>query len=114
MLDPCDIDAIAAGVAELLRKDALGFPARGLVGVSDVCRLLRVQREWVYQHKSQLGAVRIGDGGRGPLRFDAARVLAYVESRRVDRRPQLREQRRPGRPRKHLGVAFDLLRIPDR
>lgn len=114
MLDPHDIDAIAEGVANLLREGEPTFPARGLVEAADVCRLLRVEREWVYEHKSELGAVRIGDGERGPLRFDASSVLAYVEARRINHQPKSGQRRGPGRPRKRPHTDFDLLQIPER
>lgn len=116
MLDARDIDAIAEAlaprVADLLRADEPTFPTRGLVEVDDVCELLRVEREWVYAHKLELGAVRIGEGERGPLRFDAAKVLAYVEAHRL-KRPDEPQRRRPGRPRRQRGVEFDLLEIPE-
>ena len=113
MLTDRDIDAIAVGVVELLRGDEREFPRRGLVEVDDVCRWLRVEREWVYEHKWELGAVRIGDGERGPLRFDAAMVLAYVESHRLKRAAEREPRRRAGRPRKRRGAEFDLLQIPE-
>src|SRR4051812_24210695 len=113
MLDPRDIDAIAVGVVELLREDESAFPRRGLVDADDVCRLLRVEREWVYDHKWELGAVRIGEGERGPLRFEAAKVLGYIEAHRVTRETERHERGRPGRPRKRPRADFDLLQIPE-
>lgn len=117
MLDDRDIDAIADAlaprVAELLRADESPFPTRGLVDVDDVCGLLHVEREWVYDHKPELGAVRLGGGERGALRFDAAKVLAYVEACRL-KPPVEQEQRRPpGRPRRRRDADFELLEIPD-
>lgn len=118
MLDQADIDrlaeALAPRLAAQLQQDDDGwvFPTRGLVDVDDVCRLLRIEREWVYAHKLELGAVRIGEGERGPLRFDAAKVLAYVESHRLKRSAE-KQQRRPGRPRKQREREFDVLEIPE-
>src|SRR4051812_17529628 len=95
--DPDDLDALAKAMAPLVAEhlasllSAAGnnpvFPTRGLVDVDEVGQLLKVEREWVYAHKLELGAVRIGDGERGPLRFDAARVLAYVADHRLKREP---------------------------
>jgi hypothetical protein len=107
-------DAIPERVVELLREADPAFPRRGLVEVDDVGRLLRVEREWVYDHKRELGAVRIGDGERGPLRFDAAKVLAYIEAHRINGKPERRRRRRPGRPHARPRADFDLLQIPDR
>ena len=75
-LDPDDVEAIAARVAELL--DAR--PADGLryVDAAALARALGVDRDWVYAHAAQLGALRLG-GPRGRLRFDLEhirRVLA--------------------------------------
>jgi hypothetical protein len=117
MLDARDIDAIADALAprlvELLRGDDDGwaFPTRGLVDVDDVCRLLRVRREWVYAHKVELGAVGIGDGERPVLRFEAAKVLAYIAEHRL-KQPEPEPQRRGGRPRTRASGDFDLLEIP--
>lgn len=107
-------DAIPDGAIDLLREADPAFPCRGLVEVDDVGRLLRVEREWVYEHKRELGAVRIGNGERGPLRFDAAKVLAYIEAHRINGKPERRQRRRPGRPRKRPRADFDLLQIPER
>lgn len=118
MLEARDIEAIAEAlaprVAELLREDDRAFPSRGLVEVDDVCRLLRVERPWVYEHKTELGAVRIGAGERGPLRFDAAKVLAYVAEHRLKRGSEpAPSQRRPGRPRRKRDAGFEILEIPE-
>lgn len=119
MFDPRDIEALADALAPrivglLWRTDDFVFPARGLVEVDDVCRLLRVEREWVYAHKSELGAIRIGDGARGALRFDAAKVHAYLAERRVQRAAGRAPRRRGGRPRKRpRGNDFEILDIPE-
>jgi hypothetical protein len=107
-------DATLDAAVGLLREADPAFPRRGLVEVDDVGRLLRVEREWVYEHKRELGAVRIGDGERGPLRFDAAKVLAYIEAHRIDGKPEPRQRRRPARSRRRPRADFDLLQIPDR
>lgn len=74
-LDPDDIERIAARVAELLRPDAPPVPAR-LADAATVARLLGVDRDWVYAHARELGAIRLG-GPHGRLRFD----LRHIEHR---------------------------------
>lgn len=114
-LSQADIDAIADAlaprVAKLLRANDPPFPTRGLATVAQVVELLKVEREWVYAHKLELGAVRIGDGERGPLRFDAAKVLAYVADHRLKRESDPEPRR--GRPRQPPVGDVDLLPIPD-
>jgi hypothetical protein len=74
-LDPDDVERIAVRVAELLRTDPPPEPAR-LADAAAVARLLSVDRDWVYAHASELGAIRLG-GAHGRLRFD----LRHIEQR---------------------------------
>lgn len=102
-------DALAPRVAALLQVEP--FPTRGLVKAERVAALLEMELSWVYEHKAALGAVRLGTG-RGALRFEAARVLAYLRDRRVEV-PVQAPRSRPGpqRRRNHHGV--ELLPLPD-
>ncbi|MGI8730822.1 MAG: hypothetical protein ACR2LK_12685 [Solirubrobacteraceae bacterium] len=68
------VDAIARRVVDLLREEQLGAPR--LADASQLARLLGVERSWIYDHATQLGAIRLGDGPRGRLRFDVDRALA--------------------------------------
>jgi len=68
------VEAIARRVVELLREEAL--TTRHLVDAGTLATILDVDRSWVYEHASQLGAIRLGDGPRGRLRFDVDRALA--------------------------------------
>jgi hypothetical protein len=79
-----EIDAIAAAVARIV-ADAVAQrvlelvverQARELVDAGELARALGVQREWVYEHSDQLGAIRLGDGPRPRLRFDVGRAVA--------------------------------------
>jgi hypothetical protein len=113
MLDPQDVDAIAAALASrviaLLQSEP--FPARGLMKAERVAELLEVDVSWVYEHKATLGAVRLGEG-RGALRFEASKVLAYLRDRRVDggSRPA---GGRPGPQRRRGRDDVELLPLPD-
>jgi hypothetical protein len=74
------IDAIARRILEL---DAHGESATdgGLLTVSQVARRLNVSRHWVYAHKRDLGAIRLGQGPKARLRFDASAVLTALNRR---------------------------------
>lgn len=80
-LDGHDIERIAARIAEILRDELLslsGRPAR-LTDASTVARALGVERDWVYAHAQELGAVRLG-GPHGRLRFDLDRIQRQLAS----------------------------------
>lgn len=50
--------------------------ARGerLVDAVELAQWLSVDRGWVYEHASELGALRLGSGPRARLRFDLGEV----------------------------------------
>lgn len=101
-LDPADIEAIAVRVAELVAADDQESPGRYL-DARQLARILGVERDWVYAHAAQLGAMRLG-GGRGRLRFDlrhATRTLAG--------RPPERPASPSARRRAHRRPGVDLL-----
>ena len=66
------VEAIAQRVAELLEPavDRHGE----MIDAAEVARRLGIRREAVYERAAELGAVRIGNGPRGRLRFDPERV----------------------------------------
>lgn len=65
------VEAVARRVAELLSGRAPDVQA--MVDAAFVARELSVERDWVYDHATQLGGVRLG-GPRGRLRFDMSVV----------------------------------------
>jgi hypothetical protein len=95
------VEVIARRVAELI-ADEVREPL-GLLDTPTVARMLAVSEVWVRDHAAELGAIRVGDGPKGALRFDARRVRAALEHRRLDR-PRERHRRRPGPRRRSLGV----------
>jgi hypothetical protein len=96
------VEEIAQRVAELLADQSRG-PFR-LLPTQAVARMLAVSEEWVRAHAAELGAIRVGDGPKGALRFDAARVNAALDGRRLDR-PHEGQRRRPGPRRRSLGTV---------
>ena len=96
------IEEIARRVAELV-ADRIREPLR-LLDTRTVARMLAVSEEWVREHAAELGAIRVGDGPNGALRFDAARVRAALERRRLGR-PMDRQRRPLGQRRRSLGLV---------
>lgn len=96
------VEAIAEQVAELL-IDRVAEPFR-LIATPVVARMLAVSEEWVRDHASELGAIRVGDGPKGALRFDPRRVRAALERRRVER-PREASSGWPGPRRRSRGLA---------
>jgi hypothetical protein len=81
------VDAVAVRVVELL--DERAFRPRDthdqLVDAQALADALGVARSFVYRHGGMLGAVRLGDGPRAPVRFDietAREAIACWHSRR--------------------------------
>lgn len=92
-LEPEDIEAIAHRVAELL-SETHDTPVR-LLDASQLAEALGVDREWVYAHARELGAIRLG-GRQGRLRFDLERVLRALEAPAPAPPPPARRRRPPG------------------
>ncbi len=93
------VEAIALRVVELLAGGAGASPS-GLVDATAVARDLEVERDWVYAHANQLGAIRLG-GPRGRLRFDlqvvrerlgGADAASWHPPRRAPRRSNARKK----------------------
>lgn len=97
-LDAEDIDRIAERVVRVLAEaqpTERVMPVR-FVDAAMVAQLLSVDRDWVYAHADQLGAVRLG-GARGRLRFDLAALDERLE--RVEPMPPRLSSRARGRGR---------------
>jgi hypothetical protein len=96
------LEAIARRVAELV-VDVVREPFR-LLDSHAVARMLSVSEEWVRDHAAELGAIRVGDGRKGVLRFEVAHVRTALEHRRLDR-PSEKPRRRARSRRRSLGVV---------
>jgi hypothetical protein len=106
-LDRDDVEAIAQRVAELVAGQRRMVE---WIDTATLARTLGASEDWVRDHAAELGAVRLGDGPKGALRFDLGRVHEALDRRRLAeaRRPQ--RGRRPGPPRRPGGV--ELLPLP--
>lgn len=68
-LSPETVEALARRIAELLAEQG-SRPSAKLLDVEGLARVLGVQPRWVYEHATELGAMRLGEGRRPRLRFD--------------------------------------------
>lgn len=87
-----DVQAVAAAVVALLPARP---PVLELLKTAQVAAMIDVGEEWVREHAAELGAIRVGDGPKGELRFERERVLAALERRRLETAPK-RKPQRPG------------------
>lgn len=82
MTDAALVEAVARRVVELLRDEGLAAPAEPrLLDAAEVAERFGVSAEWVRDHADDLGAVRLGDGPRPRLRFDADAVREALSAR---------------------------------
>ena len=70
---------LAATLADQL--DGRRAAREGWVGADAVARHLGVERSFVYEHAAELGAVRLGSGERGRIRFQLRRVDELLAGR---------------------------------
>lgn len=95
-LEDDQLERLADLVAQRLGRTT---SARGpLVDAGELARLLGVSRSVVYDHARELGAIRIGAGERGRLRFDPEVAMRAV-STTLSPEPAVAVQARRGRPR---------------
>jgi hypothetical protein len=105
MLEEHDVERIARRVVELLHGEE-NRPHHGtrLIDAATLAARLGVERHWIYAHRRELGAVRLG-GPRGRLRFDLDqipdRLAADTGSPSRSRRPEA-----PTRRVRHREVEF--------
>lgn len=103
---PDAVEAIARRVVDLLDSPAVG---ERYLDTPAVARMLGVSEEWVRDHSGELGAIRLGDGPRGALRFELERIRRALDRRRLAAPRQERPRHRPAR--RLAGVH--LLPLPD-
>ena len=71
------IEELAQRIADKLAEQIPSEPATGrLVDAAALADALGVQRQYVYANADALGAIRLGDGPRGRLRFDMNAALS--------------------------------------
>ena len=93
-LDADSVERVAGRVADLLAPrlaDPTASVTGKLLSAAEVSERWGVERSWVYEHASDLGAIRLGAGARPRLRFPAEAIEHYLAARgdRRQRPPQL-------------------------
>ena len=94
------VEAIARRVVELLKADGNDLGSRRYVDAATLAQQLDVDRDWVYAHAGELGAIRLG-GPRGRLRFDVELVrerMKPLEPGRISPTGRPRSKRSETRP----------------
>jgi hypothetical protein len=88
-IDASWVEAVALHVVALIRDDS-ALNHRRLVDAATLAAELGVDRSWVYAHRDELGAVRLGAGSKPRLRFDpeAAREVLAGHGARDLREPK--------------------------
>lgn len=79
-LAPETVEDLARRIAELLAEDG-SPPGVRLLDVEGLARVLGVQSRWVYEHATELGAIRLGEGRRPRLRFDPEEAVERLALR---------------------------------
>lgn len=98
-LSSLTVEQIARRVVALLREEAPAAAPGRYVDAATLALDLGVERDWVYSHAHELGAIRLG-GPRGRLRFDLVGVKQRLEAGELAQ-VSLSRTSRPGRdPRK--------------
>lgn len=85
-------------------------PRARLVTATELAAELGVSRDWIYQHRDDLGAVRIGDGPKARLRFDidAARQAIGARSQASGQPQTHAAPRRRSKPSRQTGAGLIL------
>ena len=89
-LGPRTVEQIAQRVAQLLRQDQLRMPAApaaapaSLLTVKELARHLKLNPAWVYEHASELGAIRTGNGPKARMRFDLRTATDALKQHQQD------------------------------
>lgn len=90
-LDSQSIEALAEALAPAVAAlvlEALDSGHRGesrapaeLLTAADVAQRFNVDRGWVYTHAAELGVIRLGEGRKPRIRFDARTVAQALRTR---------------------------------
>ena len=92
-----------------------------LLSPAELADWLGVERSFVYEHARELGALRLGSGPRGRLRFDVEEVARRLREqgtcstgREYEPPKPAQEAAKRRRRRKRMGTSGDLLPIRGR
>jgi hypothetical protein len=96
-LDRASVEAIAQRVAELL-DSRISAGIERLRTAAEIAAELGTTPAWVRENAEALGALRLGNGSKAPLRFDPQVVQRRLEHRGVEVADQGRRDARRRRP----------------
>jgi hypothetical protein len=89
-----DVRLIAEAVADVLVERGLVVPetrsAARVMSAAQVAATLGRNRQWVYDHASELGGFRYGAGPKARLGFEAGAVARWMRGRAMSRENQSR------------------------
>jgi hypothetical protein len=108
-------DLLAPRIAAALASQATA-PAE-LIDAAGVARRFGVTAEWVRDHRDELGVIRLGDGPRPRLRFDAETVAEELRRRSQSEHSPVVDLTAPAADQAHPGAgraADDLDSLPVR
>jgi hypothetical protein len=82
-----EMEALAASIAPIVAlevaREVIGRIGakreREFLDASQLARVLGVERDWIYEHQEQLGAIRLGNGRRPRLRFEFTRAVEALD-----------------------------------
>ena len=109
------MEAVARRVVELLRADSHSAHERRLVDAATLAAELGVDRSWVYAHRAELDAIRLGSGSKPRLRFDVDTARELL-ARSTGKESRLQESptttgASSSRRRRRSGSSYELLPI---
>src|SRR5581483_6881168 len=114
-LSPGDLAALAQLVTDEIQARRLVESRPGLVDATELAALLGVERGYVYENATRLGAIRLGEGPRARLRFNPEEASARLRSCHGVRTSEVAKpassQRLPRRHGRPLGTNVPLLPI---
>lgn len=82
-LSPQAVEEVAVRVAALLQSRSTQ-QAPELISAGELARRLRVERPWVYRHRTLLGGLRIGAGPKAPWRFEYREAVEALRGLQVE------------------------------
>lgn len=103
-VDLPDVRVIAEAVVDALAERGLvvyagPIPSARVLQAREVARLLGRSTPWVYQHATELGAIRMGSGPKARIGFDLATIEQWKRDHKLAPPQTLKPARR--RPRRN-------------
>lgn len=120
-LTPDAIEQVAQRVAQLLRhepspsdgtQNGISSASAQLLTADQLARHLGLNRAWVYEHATELGAIQLGNGPRPRLRFDAQLAAQALQARRRRNEPTALSDKPRQRPTRRRRTSSNVPLLP--